>query len=217
VFRDLLDREAGTPRWWELLQVYRRLEARGEIRGGRFITGVAGEQFALGDTVKKLRQLRDDTPDSANRNISNTAAVRAGFLSSGDADASATQALNQPRRTANTTSAIGNAPSDELVMISAADPLNLVGIITQHARVPATAHNRIALLNGKPIAAMINGEVSFLDAVRATQRDGLARALHGQNADVESAGNQESLTDPVDVEDESSKSSRKRFVRPAIS
>ena len=42
VFRDLLEREAGTPRWWELLQVYRRLEARGEIRGGRFVTGVAG-------------------------------------------------------------------------------------------------------------------------------------------------------------------------------
>lgn len=60
IFRDLLDRESGAPRWFELLQVYRRLEARGEIRGGRFITGVAGEQFALGDSVRKLRHLRDN-------------------------------------------------------------------------------------------------------------------------------------------------------------
>jgi ATP-dependent helicase Lhr and Lhr-like helicase len=217
VFRDLLEREAGTPRWWELLQVYRRLEARGEIRGGRFITGVAGEQFALGDTVKKLRQLRDDAPDSANRNISRTAAVRSEFLSSRESDAAATPAFSQPRRVASGASTNGTAHSDELVIISAADPLNLVGIITQDTRVPATAHNRIALLNGKPIAALINGEVSFLDAVRATQRDGLARALHGQSADVESDGNFESQTDSVDATEESSKPSRKRFVRPAIS
>lgn len=64
IFRDLLDREAGAPRWFELLQVYRRLEARGEIRGGRFITGVAGEQFALGDSIRKLRHLRDEQPQN---------------------------------------------------------------------------------------------------------------------------------------------------------
>ena len=217
VFRDLLEREAGTPRWWELLQIYRRLEARGEIRGGRFITGVAGEQFALGDTVKKLRHLRDDTPDNANRNISKTATVRAGFLLSGDTDAAATPALSQPRRAASGASAFGTASSDELVMISAADPLNLVGIITPHTRVPAAAHNRIALLNGKPIAALINGEVSFLEAVRATQRDGLARALRGQNADIESDRIFESQADSGDAAEETSKPSRKRFVRPAIS
>ncbi len=61
MFRDLLDRETGAPRWWELLQVYRRLEARGELRGGRFITGVAGEQFALESTVRHLREIRDAT------------------------------------------------------------------------------------------------------------------------------------------------------------
>lgn len=59
VFRDLLERESGAPRWWELLQVYRRLEARGEVRGGRFITGVAGEQFALESTVRQLRAVRE--------------------------------------------------------------------------------------------------------------------------------------------------------------
>ncbi|HVJ80522.1 MAG TPA: DEAD/DEAH box helicase, partial [Planctomycetia bacterium] len=45
VYRDLLERESGAPRWWELVRVYRRMEARGEIRGGRFIKGVAGEQY----------------------------------------------------------------------------------------------------------------------------------------------------------------------------
>jgi ATP-dependent Lhr-like helicase len=59
VFRDLLDRESGAPRWFELVRVYRRLEARGEIRGGRFIKGVAGEQFASSETVVALRQLRE--------------------------------------------------------------------------------------------------------------------------------------------------------------
>jgi ATP-dependent helicase Lhr and Lhr-like helicase len=60
VFRDLLEREAGAPRWFELVRVYRRMEARGEIRGGRFIKGVAGEQFASSETVLALRKLRDE-------------------------------------------------------------------------------------------------------------------------------------------------------------
>ena len=89
VFRDLLAREDGSPCWFDLLQVLRRLEARGEIRGGRFIAGVAGEQFALADSVQQLRRLRDE---------------------------GATQ---------------------ELIVISAADPLNLVGIVTRQERVPA--------------------------------------------------------------------------------
>jgi ATP-dependent Lhr-like helicase len=47
VFRKLLERETGLPPWRELFYVYRRMEARGEIRGGRFVSGFAGEQFAL--------------------------------------------------------------------------------------------------------------------------------------------------------------------------
>ena len=47
VFRSLLARESGLPTWRELAAVYRRLEARGEIRGGRFVSGFGGEQFAL--------------------------------------------------------------------------------------------------------------------------------------------------------------------------
>ncbi len=64
MFRDLLEREQGAPRWYELAQFYRRLEARGEIRGGRFIQGVAGEQFALPDAVAELRRVRDQPVDS---------------------------------------------------------------------------------------------------------------------------------------------------------
>ena len=114
VFRDLLVREPGAPAWFDLLQVYRRLEARGELRGGRFIVGVAGEQFALGDTVRQLRALRD----------------------AGD--------------------------QREWAVISAVDPLNLVGILTGEARVPSTASNRVVYLDGRPVAALIGGEVQSL-------------------------------------------------------
>jgi len=117
VFRDLLQNEDGAPAWFELLQVFRRLEARGEIRGGRFITGVAGEQFALTDTVQKLRQIRDEVPQS---------------------------------------------PQHELVVINAADPLNLVGVLTKHDRVPRTASNRVAFVNGIPVAAVRGGSTEIL-------------------------------------------------------
>jgi ATP-dependent Lhr-like helicase len=110
VFRDLLAREPGAPPWFELCRVYRRLEARGEIRGGRFITGVGGEQFALGETVRQLRGLRDE------------------------------------------------GPAGELIVLSAADPLNLIGVITPHARVASKASNRVALLDGTLVAAQAGGE-----------------------------------------------------------
>lgn len=118
VFRDLLSNEDGAPAWFELLQVFRKLEARGEIRGGRFITGVAGEQFALADTVQKLRQLRDE------------------------------------------------GPQEELVIITAADPLNLVGVLSKLERVPRTASNRVAWLDGVPIAVVRGGNTEILETAR---------------------------------------------------
>lgn len=63
MFRDLLAREASAPTWQELVRGYRRLEARGEIRGGRFVADVAGEQYALPDVVSRLRQA--DANDAA--------------------------------------------------------------------------------------------------------------------------------------------------------
>lgn len=129
IFRDLLTREQGTPRWFELLQVLRRLEARGEIRGGRFIAGVAGEQFALGDTVNQLRQLREE------------------------------------------------GPQQELIVLSAADPLNLIGILTDDPRVPAVASNRIAYLDGVPVASLQAGEVEFTQACPAIACELVAKRL----------------------------------------
>ncbi len=61
LFRDLLERESNAPRWRDLLGVLRRLEARGEIRGGRFVSGFGGEQFALPEAVDSLRDARSRT------------------------------------------------------------------------------------------------------------------------------------------------------------
>ncbi|MBK9753725.1 MAG: DEAD/DEAH box helicase [Nannocystis sp.] len=58
VMRVLLGRETGAPPWRSLLEIYRRLEARGEIRGGRFVSGLSGEQFALPEAVEVLRATR---------------------------------------------------------------------------------------------------------------------------------------------------------------
>jgi ATP-dependent Lhr-like helicase len=114
VFRTLLQREGRLPPWRELVRVYRRLEARGEIRGGRFVAGFGGEQFAAPEAVGRLRAVRKaDKPG-------------------------------------------------ELAVLSAADPLNLVGILTPHARIAATHRNRVLMKDGLPLAALEGGEVRRL-------------------------------------------------------
>jgi ATP-dependent Lhr-like helicase len=65
VFRRLLARETNAAPWRELARVYRRLEARGEIRGGRFVTGMSGEQFALPDAIERLREIRRSPADGS--------------------------------------------------------------------------------------------------------------------------------------------------------
>jgi ATP-dependent helicase Lhr and Lhr-like helicase len=62
VFRDLLAREPGAPAWRDLLRVYRRLEMRGELRGGRIVGAFVGEQFAAPEALEALRSLRRETP-----------------------------------------------------------------------------------------------------------------------------------------------------------
>ena len=101
VFRDLIVREALAPPWRELLQALRRLEARGEVRGGRFVDGFLGEQFARPEAVESLRSLRRD-----------------------------------PARPA----------SGERLRVSAADPLNLVGIVVPGARVGALSGEAVDVL-----------------------------------------------------------------------
>jgi len=114
VFRKLIEREAIVPPWRDLLRTYHRMEARGDIRGGRFVAGFAGEQFALPTAVAKLREVR-------------------------------------------------RAPaSGTLVSLSAADPLNLVGLVTPDARVPALAGNRVLYRDGAAIAVREGGEVRIL-------------------------------------------------------
>ena len=63
VCRRVIAREANAAPWRDLTRVYRRLEARGEIRGGRFVAGLSGEQFALPDAVERLREVRRSAPD----------------------------------------------------------------------------------------------------------------------------------------------------------
>lgn len=58
LFRDLLTRESNAPKWRDLLAILRRLEARGELRGGRFVTGFGGEQYALPEAADSLRASR---------------------------------------------------------------------------------------------------------------------------------------------------------------
>ncbi len=58
LFRDVLTRESNAPRWRDLLNILRRLEARGEIRGGRFVSGFAGEQYSLPEAMESLRAAR---------------------------------------------------------------------------------------------------------------------------------------------------------------
>jgi ATP-dependent Lhr-like helicase len=70
VFRRLLTRETAAAPWRELTRIYRRLEARGEIRGGRFVSGMAGEQYALSDAVTVLREVRRTPPTGAFYSVS---------------------------------------------------------------------------------------------------------------------------------------------------
>jgi ATP-dependent Lhr-like helicase len=85
VFMRMLEREASwLPKWRDLLRVYRKLEARGEIRGGRFVSGFSGEQFALPGAVVSLRAVRRRAPDERFVSISGADPLNfAGILTPG--------------------------------------------------------------------------------------------------------------------------------------
>ena len=107
VFRDLLARESNLPPWRELLMGFRRLEDRGEIRGGRFVDGFLGEQFALPVAVESVRALRR------------------------------------------------KQPGEDTIALSAADPLNLIGILVPGERVPAISGKTVTYRNGAATAPTI--------------------------------------------------------------
>jgi ATP-dependent Lhr-like helicase len=85
VFWTLLAREADwLPPWRDLLRVYRRLEGRGEIRGGRFVAGFSGEQFALPEAIGHLRAVRREAPSESYISVSGADPLNlAGILTPG--------------------------------------------------------------------------------------------------------------------------------------
>jgi ATP-dependent Lhr-like helicase len=104
VFWDLMARENLALAWREVVWALRRLEARGLVRGGRFVTGFAGEQYALPEAVEELRRIRRSDRDGTT------------------------------------------------VHLSAADPLNLIGIVLPGSRVPAVRTNRVTYRDGLPVS-----------------------------------------------------------------
>ncbi len=108
VFRELLARESILPRWRDLLIAFRRLEDRGEIRGGRFVSGFIGEQFAVPIAVESLRAMKNA----------------------------------QPAR--------------DIITISAADPLNLAGIVVPGDRVPAISGKYVSFKDGAVVEGQEN-------------------------------------------------------------
>jgi ATP-dependent Lhr-like helicase len=104
VFRDLLARETNLPKWRELQVAFRRLEDRGEIRGGRFVDGFIGEQFALPIALESLRAARKLQPDG------------------------------------------------QIITISAADPLNLIGILVPGDRVVAISGKSVSFRDGVAVS-----------------------------------------------------------------
>jgi ATP-dependent Lhr-like helicase len=85
IFRRLLTRECIAAPWRDLARVYRRLEARGEIRGGRFVSGMSGEQFALPRAVERLREVRRTHADGQLLAISTADPLNlTGIVTSGD-------------------------------------------------------------------------------------------------------------------------------------
>jgi ATP-dependent Lhr-like helicase len=145
VFKRLLEREGITLPWRVLLRIYHRLEARGELRGGRFVAGISGEQFALPEAVGMLRAIRR----------ARTGAMDFGFRSPvRDETQEPSLAVGLPP--------VSSPPEDSLISLSAADPLNLIGIITPGGRLTAFTSNRLLYRNGEPIAVMESGETRFL-------------------------------------------------------
>ncbi len=130
VFRDLLARESIVSSWRDLLVCYRRLEFTGEIRGGRFVSGFTGEQFALPSALESLRAMKK-RPGSAHQ---------------------------------------------QEIKLSAADPLNLAGVILPGPRIPAVPSNFVVFRDGMVVRTMTGRDTnerqpsSLLEVARRDHR-----------------------------------------------
>jgi ATP-dependent Lhr-like helicase len=140
VFRRLAAREAIAIPWRSLARAYRRLEARGEIRGGRFVTGMSGEQFALPDAVERLREVRRTAKDG------------------------------------------------RLITISAADPLNLAGILDSGDRVRTITAHRIVYRDGIALAALEGDYMRPLRVIEPDAAADVASALVGRRMPAVTSG-----------------------------
>ncbi len=129
ITRRIAEKESLHVSWFELLRVLRRLEARGEIRGGYFVGGLSGEQFAKPEAIALLRSIRK-LPSTRN-----------------------------------------------LVAISAADPLNLIGILSSEPRIASIAAHRILLRDGEPVAALKAGEIIPINGRTTDGDQGIEKAL----------------------------------------
>jgi ATP-dependent Lhr-like helicase len=146
VFRDLLARETNLPRWRELQIGFRRLEDRGEIRGGRFVSGFQGEQFALPVAVESLREQRRKSVGSGPWPVASSETSVLGSQLS-------VLSASEPGLAPCTNVALSGgqdqpAVSGERVVLSAADPLNLVGIIVPGERIPAISGRTVTFRDG---------------------------------------------------------------------
>jgi ATP-dependent Lhr-like helicase len=140
VFRRLAAREANAAPWRLLARIYRRLEARGEIRGGRFVSGMSGEQFASPEAVERLREVRRTGRDGV------------------------------------------------LVTISAADPLNLAGVLDSGERVRAITTHRLVYRDGVALAALEGDYMRSLHAIDPGAAADVASALVGRRMPAVTSG-----------------------------
>ena len=120
VFKRLLERERIPVRWRDLVRAYRRMELRGDVRGGRFVQRFAGEQYALPQAVELMRRLRrrDAARPEAGAPTQGGEAIR--YAGEG-----------------------ARVPAEGGIPVAAADPLNLAGILTPDPRIPATPRRRV--------------------------------------------------------------------------
>ncbi|MGD9723182.1 MAG: DEAD/DEAH box helicase [Pirellulales bacterium] len=129
VFRDVIARETAAPGWQSLVHHLRRMELRGEVRGGRFVAHVSGEQYALPEVVERLRETRD---------------------------------------------AASHGP---WTVVSAADPVNLFGIVVAGPRIAATHRNALVIQDGRMVASRVAGVAEFYASFDAGTQWAMRRAM----------------------------------------